>query len=378
MAEPDSQTIDTEKVEGIIAEWDAALSTYSGAVEGNTAAQNPCLVMLKDAGLDQGFMESFDNNFKALAESLKSVSSSLKTAVGYIEEQDDDNRRGMPGGSGRRGGGGGGGGDKPPEDTTEPPSSGGGVDNVNLQIAEYSKMDMSDLQGVVAALQKAATDNNMTIEELLGDKQNAELIQKTLLGCIKNEELRKLLEAGDIELSRQLIVNILTGEEPSIVGMDSETVLTLEKYLTNIATDNNMTINDLIGKPENTKLLKTSLSSFGDVGKILSSTKSEDLIDTMKNINDGNYSNPEIKDVAGAVGILRGHLSVLAEKNNIENEEDVISSEGYADALKTLGRFSVFTNNATNFNDENMVQLIKNAFYTLKTSVDTSAEGSSK
>ena len=368
MAEPESQTIDTEKVRGIIAEWDGALNSYSSTADSNTAAGNACLATLRLAGLDQGFSESFDNNFKALAESLKSVSGTLKTAVGYIEDQDDNNRRGMPGGSGRRSGGGGGGGGRstePAEEKTEAPTA-SGVDNMKLQIDEYRKMNMSDLQNVADALLKAAKDNNMTIEELLGDKNNSELIKETLLGSIKSEELKKLIEEGNIDVTRQAIVNILTGEVPEVVGIDENTALTLSKYLESIANNNNITLADLVGKEENSKLLKDSLTSFSGLRTVISGTKTEDIIETMSNINDGNYSNPDVKDLGGVVGIIRSHIAALAENSGVQNEQDVIASQGYGNAVSTLGQFSVFANNATNFNVNNMMALVKNTLSTLK------------
>ena len=369
MADANTQTVDTAKVKSVLSTWDQALNAYKSSVESNSAAKNACLMKLSDAGLDNGFIKSFDDNFKALAESLKKVSSSLKKAIGYIEDNDRNNRDNMPDDDGGSGDDSTGGDDD--EETTEPPTS--GVDNMNLQIEEYKKMSMNDLQNVVDGLQKAAKDNNMTLEELLGDKNNAELIKKALLDSIKSEELRKLIEEGDIEVTRQLIVNILTGEEPEIMGIDSNTVLTLSKYLESIANNNNITVDDLVGKAEYTSLLKTSLSSFGDIGPIINGTTSENIIETMKNINNGNYS-VEGKDTSGVIGIVRSHLAALAEANNLESEDSVFESSGYANSVSTLGTFSVFANNATNFNDNNMLALVKNTLMLLKESTEGQSE----
>lgn len=368
MAGANEQTVDTAKVRSVLSTWDQALNAYKSSVESNSAAKNDCLKKLADAGLDSGFIKSFDANFKALAESLKQVSSSLKKAVGYIEDNDRNNRDNMPDDDGGGGDDSAGGDD---EETTEPPTS--GIDNMSLQIEEYKKMSMNDLQSIVDTLQKTAEDNNMTIEELLGDKQNAELIKQALLDSIKSEELRKLIEEGDIELTRQLIVNILTGEEPEIMGIDSNTVLTLSKYLESIANNNNITVDDLVGKAEYTSLLKTSLTSFGDIGPIINGTTSENIIETMKNINNGNYS-VEGKDPSGVIGIVRSHLAALAEANNLESEDSVFESTDYANSVGTLGTFSVFASNASKFNDNNMIALVKNTLLLLKDAAEGQSE----
>ena len=81
-----STNINFTKCESIISEWGTAATAFTGNVM--KAADDATLKDLSAAGLESGFIASYDERFKTLSDNLTSISSELSNVIKAFYEVD--------------------------------------------------------------------------------------------------------------------------------------------------------------------------------------------------------------------------------------------------------------------------------------------------
>ncbi|MBO5376079.1 MAG: hypothetical protein J6A52_04430 [Bacilli bacterium] len=352
--------IDIVAVEAALEKWNTAVSSFENnelKIKNESFFQ-----MLKDANLDDGFIESYYNNNEALKKSLKSSSKTILTTLQHMDELDQsvrddianllaDKPKRNPGDDTQDTDDP----DKPknpdnpdsPSDT--PPEL---IDNSEEQLAMYANMSMSDLANVAAEISKLSDLNNTTFDDVLSNEEYMLKIHGALLASPNlSDELKMLIEAGDTSISQKLLANIFSGRVPSVIGFNDDMKNVLNSYLGMVANSNNISINQLLMDPNYTKLLKTSLSNFNNVGSYVSGLNDTNIVDSLFDVYDGN----ETGDMGSAeVSIIRSFVECTANSTNVSVEE-MLSNTSNMPTIQTgvmnLGKTSVFMDSLTKFSD---------------------------
>ena len=259
-------------------------------------------------------------------------------------------------------GNGGGGGNDPGSD----PSGGGGTpptepplelpDNTQDQMKYFEDLSIGDLSDIADNLAKFAETNNLTVQELLTDENNAAKLIEYLgsLGVL-SEDLKKLINEGDPAKTQALLSNIFTGKQATVVGLDDLTRNVLINNLNNIAAANNTTIVDLLSKDENASLIREELSGYNDIVSKLKGISAENMKSQVTNIYDGNG----VDDYSGkTLNTLRDYLDKAANKNNMTIDE-YLESDASAANMQNLGKASVLINTISGFDDKTLLETLK-------------------
>ncbi|MBR4261289.1 MAG: hypothetical protein IKQ33_05005 [Clostridia bacterium] len=260
------------------------------------------------------------------------------------------NGSGGSGGNSPPPGGGGGGGETPTEPLPELP------DNTQDQMNYYQDLSIGDLSDISDNLTKFAETNNLTIQELLSDENNAEKLVEYLgtLGIL-SEDLKKLINEGDPAKTQELLKNIFTGKEATVVGLDSLTKNVVINKLNTLAASNNTTVEDLLSKEENAALIRKELSGYSDIASKLKSISRENMKSQLSNIYDGDG----VDDYSGStLKTLKDYIDV-ASKNNNQSVEEYLQSDASVKNMQNLGKTSVLLNTISGFDDKTLMSVIQ-------------------
>ena len=82
MADANTTTIDFEEADSALQEW----STSVGSFEPKKASEEPTLMALQSAGLESGFIASYDKNFNDAKEQITNLVNDIKTVIQEFKE----------------------------------------------------------------------------------------------------------------------------------------------------------------------------------------------------------------------------------------------------------------------------------------------------
>ena len=300
-----STNINFTKAESTISEWNQAALSFSSSFQ--KAANDPCLQDLASAGLESGFISSYDKRFEDLASNIKTMTSELSTVIKAFYEADTNTATPTPtlslntgGNNGRNtgggGGGGGGGGSQNPTPTTTAtttptPTTTGGEDHDKVYAAlskEFGNISMEGLDGLAAELIKYCETNKISIDTLLTSSDYATKLHSLLLKSSNlSDDLKKLITGSSAIVTQEVLKDIFNGKIATVVGLNDDTSSIYLAYLQSIAVKNNISVEDLVTDSKYDKLVKESFEQFGKISGIFNGMTDEQIITRAKEIYDG-------------------------------------------------------------------------------------------
>ena len=318
MADTSSTTIDFEKAEGALQTWTTAI----GSFEPQKAASEPTLNALQAAGLESGFIQSYDTNFETTKEQIANFATDIGAVIQEFKNADDSLGAGSPknpppGGS---------------DDPTEPTHT--DEELAALQIAEYEKLSLDNLDGVTEELIKLAEQEGVSLDKLLSDDAYKEKLANLLAtSTFIPEDLKKLILKSDT-VSQKVLFDITSGKYPSVIGLDDNTKKIYYNYLTNIANANGITLDQLLNDDKYKDLLKKSFSTFSSVVGELKGLDDSSITEKLKKVKNGELD-----------GIDRDAADVLKLYADLDEKDQIEST-------KNAGKFGVFSKMNENNSDE--------------------------
>ena len=327
-----STNINFTKCESIISEWGTAATAFTGNVM--KAADDATLKDLSAAGLESGFIASYDERFKTLSDNLTSISSELSNVIKAFYEvdggEDGSDDTGTPtygggtdtgGSSGGNNGGNNGGGDDEgtPEATptatatATPTEEEEDHDKVyNNQIKEYEKMSMENLDGLAAELVKYAASQGISVDELLSNEKYAAKVHSLLLQSPNlSDSLKAIITSSSTAVTQEVLKDIFNGKFPEIVGINNDTSSLYLSYLQAIANANGIDVQELCTDSKYEYLLKQAFTDFGKVSGVFNGLNDEDVVKRAMQIYDG-YDVEKVD--SEAVMVIRTYMDVKAEE----------------------------------------------------------------
>lgn len=345
------------------------------------ASDNSGYKTLRNTGLDNGFVASYDLSLEDLNHKLKTFVSSLesikeemnaldsgieeeapeeineeeedgKQKDGYIEDpnkqMETEKEQFAVDGKYENVG-----------DVEIPNSKEPLIDNSVEQFEYYKNLSMINLINIVSSLNEFARINGKTVEEILNDESYSDKLKEFLLSNpYISDDLKELIMNSDSAITQEVIKEILNGSQKDIIGLDKDTLLMVKVMLENLANSNNVNIEELLTNNENSNMIKEYLKGFGAVTDLLKPLKEQEMIEQMIKVYDGD----SIENInPSAVTIIRNYIECLSYNDNISADE-IFESASFIDDIEKLGKFSTFMYNLSNYSDSSVNSFLKNLF----------------
>lgn len=353
----DVSQIPYDEAIGIVENFNGLISAFSGIPK---VSANPGFMKLKEAGLEAGFSEKFDGGVEAIISSAQSLSSALQAQIEQCRVADLETEKSIP--------------DSPPYKRSGSRYSGSGnsnsngsdnntssnlVDNADKQLNAYENMSMSDLKEVLSTLVSTANACGTDLTALINDSKYSDKIKEALLNNVNiNKNLKDLYEVADPNVTQKLLNSIVNGSQEKVVGLNTETILAMKKYLSMIANDNGITFDELIGNQEYSEKVKAALKDFGSVSSYVSQIKEENLQESFGNVYDGNSVGDQS---TGVINSIRSYISAVSDNNNVPSEE-LLLDKNNNDLLKSgvnnLCKSSLYADTISYCNSSNILEIL--------------------
>lgn len=353
----DVSQIPYDEAIGIVENFNGLISAFSGIPK---VSANPGFMKLKEAGLEAGFSEKFDGGVEAIISSAQSLSSALQVQIEQCRVADLETEKSIP--------------DSPPykrsgskySDSGNSNSNGSDnntssnlVDNADKQLNAYENMSMSDLKEVLSTLVSTANACDTDLTALINDSKYSDKIKEALLNNVNiNKNLKDLYEVADPNVTQKLLNSIVNGSQEEVVGLNTETILAMKKYLSMIANDNGITFDELIGNQEYSEKVKAALKDFGSVSSYVSQIKEENLQESFGNVYDGNSVGDQS---TGVINSIRSYISAVSDNNNVPSEE-LLFDKNNNDLLKSgvnnLCKSSLYADTISYCNSSNILEIL--------------------
>ena len=341
----DVSQIPYDEAIGIVEDFNGLISAFSGIPK---VSANTGFMKLKEAGLEAGFSEKFDGDVEDIISSAQSLSSALRAQIEECKVADLETEKSIPdkrNGSSSRG--------------SSNSTSTNLVDNADKQLDAYENMSMSDLKEVLSTLVSTASACGADLTALINDSKYSDKIKEALLNNVNiNKDLKELYEVADPNVTQKLLNSIVNGSQEKVVGLNTETILAMKKYLSMIANDNGITFDELIGNQEYSEKVKAALKDFGAVSSYVSQIKEENLQESFGNIYDGNSIGDQN---AGVINSIRSYISAVSDNNNVPSEE-LLFNKNNDDLLKNgvnnLCRSSIYADTISYCNSSNILGIL--------------------
>lgn len=341
----DVSQIPYDEAIGVVGDFDGLISAFSGIPKVST---NPGFMKLKEAGLEAGFSEKFDGDVEDIISSAQSLSSALRAQIEECKVADLETEKSIPDkrhGSSSRG--------------SSNSTSTNLVDNADKQLDAYENMSMSDLKEVLSTLVSTASACGADLTALINDSKYSGKIKEALLNNVNiNKDLKELYEVADPNVTQKLLNSIVNGSQEKVVGLNTETILAMKKYLSMIANDNGITFDELIGNQEYSEKVKAALKDFGAVSSYVSQIKEENLQESFGNIYDGNSVGDQN---AGVINSIRSYISAVSDNNNVPSEELLFNKNNddlLNSGINNLCKSSLYADTISYCNSSNILGIL--------------------
>lgn len=313
----------------------------------------------------EDIISSYLNEFRSSVDEIVLFSEAQESAFRiFVEppEDDEDETEESPISSDPPTGGGGNNNDDSSEDTISPVVT----PPVEIPVSELiplttlEDVSVSQIDGIVDSLIDLAGDT--PVDEFVSEQASADKIKEALLASpYIPDDLKKLLQEADSELVRQTIQALMNGEMPEVFALNPLNIGIVYSYLSKIASDNGITIEQLLNDPQYSELLKTHLAGFEDVVDLIKSWKdlsAEEFQANLLSIYDGDGIG-DMKD--STVNIMRTFVDYIASATEIPAEELLLDVK-YADILKNateqFAKTSVFMGATSHYSADGMQNVV--------------------
>ena len=341
----DVSQIPYDEAIGVVGDFDGLISAFSGIPKVST---NPGFMKLKEAGLEAGFSEKFDGDVEDIISSAQSLSSALRAQIEECKVADLETEKSIPdkrNGSSSRG--------------SSNSTSTNLVDNADKQLDAYENMSMSDLKEVLSTLVSTASACGADLTALINDSKYSDKIKEALLNNVNiNKDLKELYEVADPNVTQKLLNSIVNGSQEKVVGLNTETILAMKKYLSMIANDNGITFDELIGNQEYSEKVKAALKDFGAVSSYVSQIKEENLQESFGNVYDGNSVGNQS---TGIINSIRSYISAVSDNNNVPSEELLFNKNNndlLNSGINNLCKSSLYADTISYCNSSNILGIL--------------------
>ena len=337
----DVSQIPYDEAIGMVENFNTFISAFRDIPKLST---NPEFMKLKEAGLEAGYSEKFDGDVEDIISSAQSLSSALQAQIEECRVADLETEKSIP--------------DSPSRGSSNSTST-NLVDNADKQLDAYENMSMSDLKEVLSTLVSAANACGTDLTSLISDSKYADNIKEALLSNVNlNKDLKLLYQKADSKVIQKLLNSIVNGSENSIVGLNTETILTVKKYLSMIADDNGINLDELISNEGYSEKIKSALRDFGTVFDYVSQLKQDSIQESFGDIYDGN--NVGDKSV-GIINSIRSYISAVSDKNNIPSEEllfDKNNNDLLISGVDNLCKSPLYADTISYCNSSNILEIL--------------------
>lgn len=207
--------------------------------------------------------------------------------------------------------------DKPPTDPVEP--------------SDIESLPINDLRNISDSLYDILQDT--TLENYLNDTKNHEDLKKLLEALPLSETLKQQLSNMEAKDLADLLKDIYTGNRMDLVTLSDNSKNVLHNYLSEVAANNGITLNDLLTNSKYADLLKAELGKLDGIDNYLESLLTQDSTTIQQNllyVYNGNLPENINEDTMNIIRILSDQM---AEEKNISVEELYTNTE-YSDFIK--------------------------------------------
>lgn len=337
----DVSQIPYDEAIGMVENFNIFISAFSGIPKVST---NPGFMKLKEAGLEAGFSEKFDGDVEDIISSAQSLSSALRAQIEECKVADLETEKSIP--------------DSPSRGSSNSTST-NLVDNADKQLDAYENMSMSDLKEVLSTLVSTASACGADLTALINDSKYSDKIKEALLNNVNiNKDLKELYEVADPNVTQKLLNSIVNGSQEKVVGLNTETILVMKKYLSMIANDNGITFDELIGNQEYSEKVKAALKDFGAVSSYVSQIKEENLQESFGNVYDGNNVGDQS---TGVINSIRSYISAVSDNNNVPSEELLFNKNNndlLNSGINNLCKSSLYADTISYCNSSNILEIL--------------------
>ena len=338
----DTKIVLKQEALGILRKMYSDTVTAAGNLLSKPVSSDATMQALKNIGLESGFANSYDSVIKGVTSGLNNIVNTMLNAYESVSGIDlniydlipkTDNGKKSPSG-------GGGGGSQSGHDKVADQQK------YKAQIESYSKMSLSDLSKIANILRETAEKYNISVSDLLNDEKYENVLKQVLLENNLDEVFLSLIKETDSATTQKVLRDIMGGQAEQIaVGIDDDTLTTLNYYLVNIAKQYNLSLAELLSE-DNSKLLKTSLSQFNKILDVISGIDSRNFESEINKI----YLE-DTNDIGKALIKLNIDINGGINDNNYSYEK-----------LEKLGKFALFAINLSNYDYEELFVVLQSIY----------------
>lgn len=353
----DSTIINVSAVSDLASEWSSTLSEFASSYQ--KATDDSTFKVLGNLELCGSFPSAFDAAMEGYAQNISALISSLNDYSSEIEQVDDsvvEQYPAGPSGTGRRKK------HKKEEDSTEPTEEDTEptteveeenlIDNAAEQESFFENISLSDLTEVLNALKTVAKNDSVFVDELFDDEKYGTKIKEVILSNVKiSEQYRTMVQQGTNTALITTLKKVVNGEIKNVVGITDDTTLTVKSYLVDIASENNISYEDLMQADTNSSVLKTALGKIKDSSNDLSTITKDNVQNQFLAIYDGDSSEFKTQYNGTTQNIIKSEVDVISNLADIGYEE-LLTAEDYSEELyktiERLQRLALYTDTLSN------------------------------
>ena len=344
---------------GILRKMYANATGAASSMSGKTVSSDPTIQALKSVGLESGFASSFDSMIASVASNLNNIVNTMLSAYESVSGVDLDINNLIPKTeNNNRKTGGGSNYSNSAYNSKNSETKVADQKNYKSQIESYSNMSLSDLSNIAQLLKDTAEKNNISVSDLLNDEKYEEVLKQALLENNLDETLISLIKEDDSGATQKALRDVMTGKADKLtVGVDDDTLTTLNYYLVSIANENNMTLEELLSE-ENSAILKAALSQFSKLSEVIGELNADNYQSIIEKI----YLE-DTDDIGKALLKLDIEVNGGIEDNNYTY-----------DKLEKLGKFAVFAEVLSNYDHKDLHKALETIYGVTDSSETTYGE----
>jgi uncharacterized protein YoaH (UPF0181 family) len=247
----------------------------------------------------------------------------------------------------------------PEESTTPEEGSGSGSelpDNSKEQLDLYKELSSDQLAEIEKNLSSFASENEMTLDELLyNDEYAPKVIDSLLNSSVISENLKTLIKEGNQIQSRNMVRDILEGKQNTTIGVSAIADESLKQYFQGVAENNNLTLDALLTDSENFGIVKSAVIDYADIAGIFNNQTDASIKESVLKYYDGN----EVTGVSnGTIDAVRIFTDLSAKSEN-KPVEDYVESTSLLDNFRSLSKNSVTLNTIKDYSSDKLIETLK-------------------
>ncbi len=223
-------------------------------------------------------------------------------------------------------------------------------------------LNLKDLDGVVDELINISKEKGKGIDEILIDEKLSEELKNALLSSpYITDELKEVLNKLDSDTIRKTMLSIMNGERPETFEFNALNIGIVYAYLMQIASEKEITMEQLLNDSQYSDILKTALGDFDDVVEIIKSWEDLSAVEYQERLLKI-YDGDDIGDLNNkSVSIIRTFSDYISDATEIVCEE-LLTDNKYAEVLKTatqqFAKTAIYMNATSHFSTKGMIETV--------------------